>query len=600
MSAIRRTDLGAFAESRVFFRAGTGWVSSAVQITTCLWLLSACAGNTPPENTREGVGGTSAATQVGGTSARTSARSNASGGRSSASGNTSNKGSTGGSTATREGTSNGGASPKTSWSDPDSTCNSKIDTGDRCFVHVDSDACELATRTCICGDDSAWSCTPKDGAGGTSGQGGTNSGGTKASTTGTATVGGSTSQSSTVDPNRPVYAPAALVENTASECEVPSLPAAAQLPKIAKLPDPFKKIDGELIKSKSEWSCRRQEIHKQAEKYIYGQKPPKPANVSGTVTKTKVTVNVEEQGKKISFSAEVVLPSTGSGPFPAIINLGARGGFGGITLGEKLVLDQGVGIIFYNHNELGVEGQAEASRGKPNTGLFYNIYTSSHDAGLLMAWAWGASRLIDVLQQSGGDIIDVERLGVTGCSRNGKGAFTVGVFDERIALTIPQETSTAGVPALRVVDSLNGAELTKYNYNGLNWLSDVFGPFVMNAAQLPIDTHELVGMIAPRGLLVLENQHMAQFAAPAGHVAALAGAEIYKALGFEKNVSYISDVANDQHCAAGKPEYTEPLVKNIAAFLKGDGTAPGIIKAGSKAVGNLSQWRDWQTPTLGD
>lgn len=378
------------------------------------------------------------------------------------------------------------------------------------------------------------------------------------------------------------------------------MPAAAQLPKIAKLPDPFKQIAGERITKKSEWRCRRQEIDKQAEKYTYGQKPPKPASVSGTVTKTKVTVNVEEQGKKITFSAEVLLPSTGSGPFPAIINLGARGGFGGITLGEKLVLDQGVGVIFYNHNELGVEGVAEASRGKPNTGLFYNIYGSSHDAGLLMAWAWGASRLIDVLQQSGGELINTERLGVTGCSRNGKGAFTVGVFDERIALTIPQETSTAGVPALRVVDSLNGAELTKYNYNGLNWLSDVFEPFVMNTAQLPIDTHELIGMIAPRGLLVLENQHMAQFAAPAGHVAALAGAEIYKALGFEKHVSYISDVANDQHCAPGKPEYTDALVKSFAAFLTGDEAAPGIIKAGSKAVGNLSQWREWQTPTLGE
>src|SRR4029078_3099491 len=104
----------------------------------------------------------------------------------------------------------------------------------------------------------------------------------------------------------------------------------------------------------------------------------------------------------------------------------------------------------------------------------------------LMAWAWGASRMLDVLQQAGGGIIDPTRIGVTGCSRNGKGAFTVGAFDERIALTIPQETSTAGCASYRLVGTLEGAERTNYNFFGLNWLSTDFRPFVENATQLPI------------------------------------------------------------------------------------------------------------------
>jgi len=58
-------------------------------------------------------------------------------------------------------------------------------------------------------------------------------------------------------------------------------------------------------------------------------------------------------------------------------------------------------------------------------------------------------------------------------SRNGKGAFAIGLFDERIALTIPQETSTGGVPAYRIVDVLN-TERTDHNYYGLNWLSNNF------------------------------------------------------------------------------------------------------------------------------
>jgi hypothetical protein len=98
-----------------------------------------------------------------------------------------------------------------------------------------------------------------------------------------------------------------------------------------------------------------------------------------------------------------------------------------------------------------------------------------------MAWSWGASRLLDVLQESGQSVIDPDRVGVTGCSRNDKGAFTVGVFDERIALTIPQETSTGGLPAYRIVDVLPGAERTNYNFFGLNWLSNDFQPFVERA-----------------------------------------------------------------------------------------------------------------------
>jgi hypothetical protein len=394
-----------------------------------------------------------------------------------------------------------------------------------------------------------------------------------------------------------VGAVAASVENTGADCVVPALPEAGRLPKLEKLPDPFQKLDGTRLTKSSEWRCRRQEILEQAEKYIYGQKPPKPDQVTGSVSSREVSVDVEQNGKKIHFSAEVVLPH-GKGPFPAIINLGARSGLGGIRLGESFILEQGVAVIFYNHNELGKEGKPEASRGLPNPGLFYDLYGGDHSAGLLMAWAWGASRLLDVLQASGGNVIDASRIGVTGCSRNGKGAFTVGAFDERIALTIAQETSTAGLPAFRIVDVSNGAERTNHNFYGLNWLGNDFRPFVENATQLPIDSHELVAMLAPRGLLVLDNPHIPQFAALASHTAVLAGAEVYKALGAAENISYISDVVNEKHCAVGKPEYDQPLIQNIAKFLKRERGETGLIKASPKTTGNLSQWRDWQTPAL--
>jgi hypothetical protein len=350
------------------------------------------------------------------------------------------------------------------------------------------------------------------------------------------------------------------------------------------------------VASKAEWRCRRQEIRAQAEKYILGAKPT-PDVVTGTVSNTSIDVHVEAKGKSIDFKATIKLPSKGQAPFPAMISVGNS-----LNLGESRMLEQGVAVIYYNHLDLGKEGTPENSRGKPNPGKYYDIYGGTDPAGLLMAWAWGASRMLDVLQKSGGSIIDITGIGVSGCSRLGKAAFTIGVFDDRIALTIPHEPSTGGDPALRIMDKISGAERTDYNYNGLNWLSNNFAPFVFannvsNAVKLPIDTHALIAMIAPRGLLVLENPHQTQMGAPAGHMATLAGVEVFKALGVEKNVSYHSNVADMAHCSY-KSEYTDLINKNIAAFLKHEGDPPGQITVGSGGSLTRADWIDWVAPTL--
>lgn len=51
----------------------------------------------------------------------------------------------------------------------------------------------------------------------------------------------------------------------------------------------------------------------------------------------------------------------------------------------------------------------------------------------------GVSRMIDVIEASGAQIFVPTGIGVTGCSRSGKGAFIAGAFDERVALTIGHE-----------------------------------------------------------------------------------------------------------------------------------------------------------------
>ena len=378
---------------------------------------------------------------------------------------------------------------------------------------------------------------------------------------------------------------ATLVEDDGADCPVPN---PGSPPANSRLPDPFQKLDGTRITSKADWRCRRAEIRELAERYVYGDKPAKPASVTGTVSSSSITVNVSDNGRSASFSASVQLPS-GTGPFPAVVVLG---GFGADT---ATIRAAGAAIINYDPFAVGREGTPRNNK----QGAFYSIYGSSSSTGLLMAWAWGVSRIIDVIEQSGGNILRADATGVTGCSRYGKGAFVAGVFDQRIALTMPIESGTGGVPAFRSIATESGSQPLSSAYGEQPWLGDAFGSYTGNPNALPVDTDEMVAMVAPRGLFIMENPHVDWLGARSGSVAALGGAEVYKALGAQNNITYWSDVQDGTHCAA-RSEWRTPLQQHIQKFLLNTGDVTGVFRISSRKAGDLAQWRDWQTPTLTD
>ncbi|BAL91158.1 hypothetical protein AMIS_59380 [Actinoplanes missouriensis 431] len=384
----------------------------------------------------------------------------------------------------------------------------------------------------------------------------------------------------------PLGAAAAPVEDDGAGCPAPALPDAGALPSITKLPDPFRRLDGTRIGSAADWRCQRNETRRLAEKFVYGEKPGRPSSVSGTVSGSSITVNVSHNGRSSSFSAGVELPS-GTGPFPAVVVLG---GFGADTGTIKAA---GAAVIKYDPYAVGKEGTGRAGK----QGAFYSIYGSTSSTGLLAAWAWGVSRIIDVLEQSGGSILRADATGVTGCSRFGKGAFVTGAFDQRIALTMPIESGSAGVPIFRGIPG-EGAQSLSSAYGEQPWLGDAFGSFTSSPARLPVDTHSAIAMIAPRGLFIMDNPHIANLGPKSASVAALAGAEVYKALGAGENITYWSDVQDGSHCA-NRPEWREPLQRTIQKFLLKTGSHGGAMRISSRAAGNLVEWRDWTTPVLG-
>jgi len=374
-----------------------------------------------------------------------------------------------------------------------------------------------------------------------------------------------------------------FVENDGADCTVGAMPTPTAN---AKLPNPFKKLDGTIMATKAEWRCRRQEILKMAETFAYGAKEGTPTT-TGTVTDGKITVNVSQGGKTASFSVTWTKPSTGTAPYPAIVGLSSM-----VGIDTSIVSSEGVAFITYDPYAIGAEGTGRTSK----SGVYYTINGSTSKTGLLMAWGWGVSRIIDVIAQSDGKLLKADAIGVTGCSRFGKGAFVIGVMDQRIALPIPMESGSAGVPIWRGIPG-EGAQSLSSAYGEQPWFGDAFSAFTSDPTKAPLDTHEVVAMVAPRGLLILDNPSIANLGPKSAHVAALGGAEVYKALGYADRISYHSDTSNGNHCSV-RTEYAQPLKDNIERYLLKTGTAAGAIKASSSATGKLSDWSDWTTPTL--
>jgi len=374
-----------------------------------------------------------------------------------------------------------------------------------------------------------------------------------------------------------------FVENDGTDCTVGAMPTPTAN---AKLPNPFKKLDGTIMTTKAEWHCRRQEILKMAEAFAYGTKEGTPTT-TGTVTDGKITVNVSQGGKTASFSVSWTKPSTGTAPYPAIIGLSSM-----VGIDTSIVSSEGVAFVTYDPYAIGAEGTGRSSK----SGVYYTINGSTSKTGLLMAWGWGVSRIIDVIAQSDGKLLKADAIGVTGCSRFGKGAFVIGVMDQRVALPIPMESGSAGVPIWRGIPG-EGAQSLSSAYGEQPWFGDAFSAFTSDPTKAPLDTHEVVAMVAPRGLLILDNPSIANLGPKSAHVAALGGAEVYKALGYADRISYHSDTSNGNHCSV-RTEYAQPLKDNIERYLLKTGTTAGVIKAASSATGKLSDWSDWTTPTL--
>ncbi len=171
----------------------------------------------------------------------------------------------------------------------------------------------------------------------------------------------------------------------------------------------------------------------------------------------------------------------------------------------------------HGHALLVMESTKIASDDTAHRGAFYDLYPygakNEEQTGVLMAWAWGASKILDAVHGGLGREfgLDPDASMVTGVSRWGKAAAVCGAFDKRFRMTIPACSGAGGLALYSVVSEGRTYDFSKaggpaaYTY-GQNeplsclqsdaergWFNDNFLQY-KKPSDIPMDQENLVLM----------------------------------------------------------------------------------------------------------
>ena len=254
--------------------------------------------------------------------------------------------------------------------------------------------------------------------------------------------------------------------------------------KYERMPDAFTFLDGSKVNTKADWEKRKEEIATLYQQHMYGvwrsgervdyeeltevvtgrftatdwkdfstwkyvetSEPATDWKKSLKIKLQRMDVGVTGQEKaEAAFRVNLYLPETNIHPdgAPIFIEIG--------SLGEPVrnyLLSQGYAVAEMRTNEV-------ASDDDKHLGAFYELYPyrsgAEEQTGVLMAWAWGVSKIIDVLSMpilAEKLKLDPKVIIVNGVSRNGKATAVAGAFDPRITVTAPSSSGAGGVVAFR-------------------------------------------------------------------------------------------------------------------------------------------------------
>ncbi|HLX68280.1 MAG TPA: DUF4082 domain-containing protein [Verrucomicrobiae bacterium] len=387
------------------------------------------------------------------------------------------------------------------------------------------------------------------------------------------------------------------VENTGTNFTVTNLPTLSNLPLVQPLPDPFMWLSSYTngtFNSRStnfvDWEQHRNEIAALIQNYEIGTKPTvNPSQITASYTNGTLTVKVTVGTNTLTLTCPVTLPS-GSGPFPVCIGMDSPYG----SLPSSMFTGRNIAGITYSESQVSTYGNPQTSN--PYYKLYPNLNPSN--TGQYSAWAWGVSRVIDGLYKLNGALgtnqIDLNHIAVTGCSYAGKLALFSGAFDERIALTIAQESGGGGANSWRYNHTQPSGSVEDIDNTDYNWFEDSMTQFSGNTVSyLPDDHHELDAMVAPRALYVTGNTDYTWLGNPSCYVCSKAAQQIFNTLGIPDRFGFNVD-GGHSHCAFPNDQ-TNDLAYFLNKFMSGNTNLSSVVATypGSYAGITYGRWTAW-------
>lgn len=303
------------------------------------------------------------------------------------------------------------------------------------------------------------------------------------------------------------------------------------------LPNPLVIDDGRLIQDLEEWtSHQRPRLLNLFETQIYGQAPPLPQSIAnatrlkedtvfdGLGIRKQLTVPLLDQASSPTMMILLYLPAKAQQPVDLFLGLNFNGNHAidvddGILISDgwlahndptdlkrgssssrwsiEGILSRGYGLATIYHGDISTD-----LRDSYENNIYSYFYKDeqtqpeSHEWGAISAWAWGLRRAIDYFTQHEPSI---GRIMLIGHSRLGKAALWAAAQDERCALVISNNSGCMGAALSR---RAFGETVAQINTGWSRWLCKDFHQYSDKEADLPIDQHTLISLLAPRPVYI--------------------------------------------------------------------------------------------------
>ncbi len=259
---------------------------------------------------------------------------------------------------------------------------------------------------------------------------------------------------------------------------------------------------------------------------------------------------------------------------------------------EQLIAD-GWGLAYINPSSIQADNGAGLTRGI--IGLVNKGQPRKPDDwGSLRAWAWGAARGLDYLEASE-PMVDAKHVGIEGVSRYGKAALVTLAFEPRFAMGLIGSSGEGGAKLNRhnwgeAVESLTGSG--EYHWMAGNFIKygaseSSFGS--KTACDLPVDSHELIALCAPRLVFIsygIPEKGDAKWLDHQGsYMAAVAAGPVFKLLGV-KDLGVSNDYKTEK-----MPPVNTPMLDGQLAWRQHD--------QGHQDQANVKWFLKWADKNIG-